>query len=1003
MDGVSRRNFLQLMGASLALAGFGLAGCRRPEAYITPFSKTVEWMIPGKALFYASSMPTRKGSIPLVVTTYDGRPTKVEGNPLLPGSTGATNVFAQASVLSLYDPDRARRFRAPDGSTADFEKFQAYLATLPTESIAFVLEENNSPTRARLRKALAKRFPQAQFCVYEPCGNTAGMEAHQAAFGADSRARLRLENADVILSLGADFLGPEGTVEETRAFSSRRRVESPSDTMNRLYVVEHRYTITGGMADHRLRLRASEIANFASLLASKLGVGNAPESVDAELESWANEAARDLQKAGSRAVVVAGATQPAAVHLLAASINSALGSLGTTVTFQSAEAEQNISIAELAEDLKAGSTTVVVCGGNPSYNAPADLDFPKLLKSAPHSIRLGYYEDETSRDCKWHVPMAHYLESWSDGLTPEATYVPVQPMILPIFGGLTEHELFAMLAEEPTAEPVRPDGAELVRETFRSIAQASDFESAWTAFLRDGFLPESSAPDAARSINSGAALQLPPPASDGIELVLIADYKVDDGRYINNGWLQELPDPITKLTWDNAAWISPATALELGVRMHEMAADTITIEANGASVTVPIIVAPGHADRSITLPLGYGQALAGKVGAGTGVNAYPLRTSTAPYIISNVKVAATGEKVELAITHGHWTMEGRELFREGTLAEYQANPEFAKTMGMDSHIPPDISLYRPAALDAPEQWGMAVDLNTCTGCNACVIACQSENNIPIVGKEQVIKHREMHWMRIDRYFSSVTDEEPNPAVGMQPVACMHCEMAPCETVCPVNATVHSEDGLNVMAYNRCIGTRYCANNCPYKVRRFNFFDYNKRKVGTTKKGLFEADNLYFGPLGEKQETSLTAMQKNPNVSVRMRGVMEKCTFCIQRIEEARINTRVRAGASANLKIPTDSIKTACQQACPASAIVFGDISDPESTVSKLKARDRDYVMLKYLNTRPRLSYSARLRNPNRQMPGADKVGAMNHVYGHGDAEGDTHGPGVHEATQETHH
>ncbi len=997
MDGVSRRNFLQLMGASIALAGFGLSGCRRPEAYLTPFSKSVEWSIPGKALFYASAMPSRKGAIPLVVTSYDGRPVKIEGNPLLPGSLGSTDAFAQASILDLYDPDRSRRFRDPEGNPSDLAAFQAWLDGARAEwksnsgaGLAFVLEENNSPTRARLRTLVAKEFPAARWCVYEPLGNENGASAARVAFGPGISVRRDLEKADVVVSLGCDFLGSEeGTLEDARGFAARRRLKSAEDSMSRLYVVEHRYTLTGGMADHRYRLEASRIPGFTMLLAKAVAevtgdgplgamVRTLPQAESGFDLQWIGEAAKDLTHARGKSLVTPGYSQPVSVHLLAFAMNEALGNVGNTLLPGEGPNEKNISIVDLSNAVKAGQIqALVVCGGNPSYNAPADLGWAGLQKSVPASIRLGYREDETSAGSKWHLPAAHYLESWGDALAPDGTYLPVQPMILPLFGGLSDVDLLAMIAGLP-----RGEGPEHVRETFRGIAKPSDFDSAWAAWLRDGFLPESIAPVVVRPFDAAAAhralAEAAPtePLLEGYEIVFAGDSKIDDGRHINNGWLQELPDPITRLTWDNAAWVSPATAKTLGVQMHEMAADTVRIEANGASVVLPVLVCPGHADGSITVTLGYGQEHAGQVGRGTGVNVYPLRTSAALFV-AKASVKATGERMALATTHGHWTMEGRELFREAPLEHYRAKPDFATTMGMDGHSPPDINLFRAAPLDAPEQWGMSVDLATCTGCNACVVACQSENNIPIVGKEQVINQREMHWIRIDRYFASVDDHEPNPTLAVQPVACMHCENAPCETVCPVNATVHSEDGLNVMVYNRCIGTRYCANNCPFKVRRFNFFDYNKRRTGKTKIGPVETGNLYLGPLGGKQETALSRMSKNPNVTVRMRGVMEKCTFCVQRIEEAKIKTRVEAGASDRLKIPTDSIRTACQQACPTGAIVFGDLSDPESRVVQLKAMDRDYVMLKYLNIRPRLSYLARVRNPNPAVPGAELVGFIN--------------------------
>jgi molybdopterin-containing oxidoreductase family iron-sulfur binding subunit len=547
-------------------------------------------------------------------------------------------------------------------------------------------------------------------------------------------------------------------------------------------------------------------------------------------------------------------------------------------------------------------------------------------------------------------------------------------MILPLFGGWSDNDVLAKLAGLP-----KPKGPELVQETFRQLAPGADFDAAWNKFLHDGFLAGSDAGTGqtlsfmAAAVESYIGERASLTALSGVgnyEIVFTPDFHTYDGRYNNNGWLQEAPDPVTKLTWDNAALISPATANELGVSNtnHGSEGDMIAIELEGGrTLQLPILVAPGHADRSISISLGYGRTNTGRVGAKAGYNAYPLRTSLAPYFVFTQKVKPTGAKGILAITQEHFSMEGRAFAREGTLDTFAKNPTFAKVMGLDAELPMagNPSIYTHPPLTGQEQWGMAIDLNTCTGCNACVIACQAENNSPIVGKEQVINGREMHWIRMDRYFASTDETDPDPEMLFEPLLCQQCENAPCETVCPVNATVHTPDGLNAMAYNRCIGTRYCANNCPYKVRRFNFFDYNQRPI--------ENHQLYLGPLTTKASPDTIKMQKNPNVTVRMRGVMEKCTFCVQRIEEARIATKVKAGASDNVKIPVDAFQSACQQACPNEAIVFGDITEPESKVSKLRASPRGYRLLEYLNTSPRVLYLAKLRNPNMRMPGAEKL------------------------------
>jgi Fe-S-cluster-containing dehydrogenase component len=690
---------------------------------------------------------------------------------------------------------------------------------------------------------------------------------------------------------------------------------------------------------------------------------------------WIEELAKDLVANHGRALVLAGSQQPVAVHLLAAAMNSALGALGSTlvgIADFSAPAQKIGDLAKNIADKKV--TTLIILGPNPVYDAPSDLNWTALQQSVPNVIRVGHLYDETSTLASWNVPRAHYLEYWGDGRSTDGTYVAQQPMILPLFGGWSDNDILAVIAGLP-----KPVGPELVQDTFRTIAgaAATDFPTAWNKFLHDGYLEGSSAGTektiffmaAAAESLIGEAANLAALGAGAYEIVFTPDFHTYDGRYNNNGWLQEAPDPITRLTWDNAALISPATAKELGVHNPEAAGDVIQIMLEDKrSIQVPILVAPGHADRSISISLGYGRWETGRVGVGAGTNVYGLRTSATPYFTFSQNVKATGTTASLAITQPHMNMEGRALVREGTLDTFAKNPTFAKIMGLDEELPKagNPSLYTHPPLTGQEQWGMAIDLNTCTGCNACVIACQAENNSPIVGKQQVINGREMHWMRLDRYFASEDAEDPDPEMLFEPLMCQQCEYAPCETVCPVNATVHTPDGLNSMAYNRCIGTRYCANNCPYKVRRFNFFDYNQRPI----------TELYLGPLTEKSSPDTIKMQKNPNVTVRMRGVMEKCTFCVQRIEEARIATKVKAGASDNVKIPVDSFQVACQQACPNEAIVFGDITEPTSKVSKMRGSPRGYRLLEYLNTSPRVLYLAKLRNPNPNMPGAEKLTAF---------------------------
>jgi len=1029
----SRRDFLKLMGASMALAGVGLTSCRRPEAHLVPFTNSAEWTVPGKFLYYATAMPRRTGAIPLIATTVDGRPIKVEGNPLHPASGGATDAFAQASVLDLYDPARSKRF-VERGKTSDLNAFRAYIDKLRTEmsanggdGLAFLVEEVHSPTRERLRAELQKFFPNMRWCVSEPFVRDASNYATEVAFGPDVRLVPRLERADVILALDSDFLDcGQGGLALTRGFTSRRRVRSAKDNMNRLYVVENRFTITGAMADHRLRCPASQIAAFAHALAGKIAAATsdaglstllsalAPPSAAGFDEQWLNEAAQDLVAKPGASLVLAGPEQPAVVQLLTYAINGALKNLGTTLLLREfPRSAKPQTIVQLAGDINEGRVKqLFILGGDPVYNAhralaldqtaKLPLDWPDLQKKVPEVVRLGYHEDATSELSRWHVPMAHYLEAWGDALGFDGAYLSIQPMILPLFGGLSEIELLNMLLGAPP-----PKGPELVQETFRATAPPGDFETAWSRFLHDGFGSHIRLRDRPPAFNAGAAAavgQMPgqwapagAPGADSPEIVLIGSYAMDDGRYSNNAWLQELPDPITKLTWDNGALISPKFASELRVETGDLLQITITEgwrdahdQALKRELVIAAIVSPGHAENSITIPLGYGRKKTGPIGEEAGFNGYLLRTYANPHFvvadgkaIERISVAKVGRKYPLSITQDHFSIEGRGLVREATLAGYREDNQFVeKTAGSDEapeHLP---SLYQHPKLGAAQQWGMAVDLNVCTGCSACVIACQAENNIPIVGKLQAAHGRTMHWIRIDRYFASAKhfnqdngDWPEQPEMVHQPMMCQHCENAPCETVCPVNATVHSEDGLNIMAYNRCVGTRYCANNCPFKVRRFNFFDYNQRPLGKKKiAGQFAIYKEYFAPFTEKGAPDITKLQKNPNVTVRMRGVMEKCTYCVQRIEEAKIAAHVRAGASDKTRIPRDSFTVACAQACPTEAIVFGDVADPESRVSKLKQQDRNYRLLEYLNVKTRASYLARIRNPNPRMPDAGNVG-----------------------------
>jgi molybdopterin-containing oxidoreductase family iron-sulfur binding subunit len=1042
----SRRDFMKLMGASMALAGIGLTSCRRPELHLVPFTKSAEWTIPGKFLYYATAMPRRSGAIPLIATTVDGRPIKLEGNPLHPASGGGTDTFAQASLLDLYDPTRSRRF-VNRGKDATRVEFDAYIDTLrgqlgSGDGLAFLVEEMHSPTRERLRTELEKAFPKMTWCVYEPALSDAQNFATRTAFGENVRLIPRFERADVVLALDSDFLDcGEGDLASARAFTSRRRVKAANDNMNRLYVVENRFTITGAMADHRLRMPASQVPVFTYLLAGKIGaltkdsglislLGGlaAPAETPAFDEQWLIEAANDLIAKSGSSIVLAGQQQPVVVQLLAYAINSALKNIGRTIVVREFPRNKSSkSILQLADRMNRDEIkTLFIFGGDPVYNAPRavaqdpdkkfPIDWTELQKKVPEIVRLGYHEDETSARSHWHVPLAHYLESWGDALAADGSYLSIQPMILPLFGGLSDIELMNALLGRPKVE-----GPDLVQETFRGTKPPGDFRTAWSKFLHDGFAAHVALHDRPTTFNgasaSGPAKQLwsamPLPTPESPEIVFVRSYAMDDGRHSNNGWLQEMPDPITKLTWDNGAMMSPVFAESLGVATGDLVQIAITEAARDENdqpirreLVIAAVVAPGHADNSISIPLGYGRGIAARgplpysgaaaannppTGDVPGFNAYFLRTATTPHFavadgktIESIQVSKVGKKYPLSITQDHWSIEGRGVVREAKLDEYREDNHFVeKCAGIDEpqkYLP---SIYSHPPLTGAQQWGMTVDLNVCTGCSACVIACQAENNIPVVGKLQVAHGRAMHWIRIDRYFASAkpfnedNGEFPqDPEIVHQPMMCQHCENAPCETVCPVNATIHSEDGLNVMAYNRCVGTRYCANNCPFKVRRFNFFDYNQRPVGKKRiAGQFGIYEEYIAPFTQKGAPDITKMQKNPNVTVRMRGVMEKCSFCVQRIEEAKIAAHVRAGTSgAEARIPRDSFTSACAQACPHEAIVFGDTKDPESKVSIMKAADRNYRLLDYLNVKARTSYLGRIRNPNPKMPDAANIG-----------------------------
>jgi len=957
---LSRRTFLKLMGASLALAGLSGCAAEPPREKIVPYVNQPDPAItPGKPLFFATAMPMGGYGLGLLAESHIGRPTKVEGNPEHPASLGATNVFAQASVLSLYDPDRAQAVTNL-GQISTWETFTGVLSGRMQQlqgnqggGLRILTETITSPALGAQIKALLQQLPQAKWHQYDPAGDDNVREGSRLAFGQYANTIYNFAKADRVLALDANFLQEvPGHLRYAREFMGRREVREGQSDMNRLYVVESTPTITGAMADHRLPLRASQIEGFTRALAQALGVqagaAEAPQGIPA---GWIDAVVRDLQQRRGASIVIAGPGQPPAVHALAHAMNQALGNVGATVIYtQPVEVDpvnQLQSLRELAANIAAGTVdTLVIIESNPVFSAPADLNFADLIRKVPFTAHMSPYFDETGALSQWHVPQTHYLESWGDVRAFDGTVSIIQPLILPLYNGKSAYELLGAMsgnASQSSYDIVRAYWQGQGRT--QGSAQQGDFEQFWRQSVHDGIVAGTAA--APLQVTANSANLAPQAASSqpqgSLEIIFRPDSSVWDGRFANNAWLQELPRQLTTITWDNAAYISPATAQRLGYTNE----DLVELRFDGRAVRAPIWIVPGHADDSVTLHMGYGRQRAGQVGTGVGANAYAIRTSGAPWFGTGLEVAGTGERYSLSTTQQHFSVEGRDLVREGTLEQFRQNPDFARNefdeflprgrpqqqaaAGGEEHNVP--SLY-PEYRYTGYAWGMAIDLNACIGCNACSIACQAENNIPVVGKEQVGRSREMHWLKVDVYNSGGLD---NPDTVFQPRPCMHCEKAPCELVCPVAATVHDAEGLNTMVYNRCIGTRYCSNNCPYKVRRFNFLTYN-------------------------QDIPVINLVHNPDVTVRARGVMEKCTYCIQRIEEARITAERETRT-----IRDGEVLTACQQVCPTNAIVFGNINDPNSQVSQLKGRPLHYGMLAELGTQPRTTYLARLRNLNPEL------------------------------------
>lgn len=973
-DPVSRRGFMTLMGAAVSLAT--LQGCRRPVDKILPYARSPEDVTVNVTSFYATVIDRRGEGVGLLVESHEGRPTKIEGNPDHGASHGRTDLLTQASVLDLYDPDRSRRpmNQGQAKTYADFENalreaLQGHSGNGGT-GLRILAQPSISPTFARLRDAVKRRFPNARFHTWEAASASNARAGSRLAFGQPMNALVDYARARVILSLDSDFLQTEpGSVRSTRSWAEGRRVRSPADEPSRLYVVESVFSTTGGNADHRLRLAARDIEGYLKALAARLvsehhvqlgeltpavSGATAPAGVDAK---WINAVAADLANHRGASVLVAGTRQPATVHALVHAINGALGNAGATVHYapvaDAGESDDHAAdLAELATALGGGQVqTLLILGGNPAYDAPRNLGLAEKIASVGFSAHLSMHADETSEKCKWHVPRAHWLEAWGDAQSLDGAVAIQQPLIQPLFSGRSELELLGFIADAPSYR-----GHDLVRETFRAQNAGNGFERAWRRALNIGLAAAAPAaatptlrePEIARAVQARTA---PSGAlsKSSLEVVFAVDAKMYDGRHSNNSWLQELPDPVTKITWDNAAIFSPKTAEELGIRGGDM----VRIAKGNRTVEIAAWVLPGHPDNTVMLALGWGRAKAGRVGNGHGFDVNGLRSTDAVWYEDGFTVTATGTRYPISQTQDHHRMEGRPIAIESTLEQYRAQPNFAERM---SPTPRTLPLWRSPNTYEGHKWGMSIDLNACSGCNACVVACQSENNIPVVGKDQVARGREMHWLRIDRYFVSPrgqgdSDERAtsDPLMAIQPLGCVQCENAPCENVCPVAATVHSPEGLNEMAYNRCIGTRYCANNCPYKVRRFNYLNWHNDGV--------------WQPL-DADVPEIVRMAMNPNVSVRFRGVMEKCTYCVQRIQARKIEAKRE-----NRELHDGEVNSACAQACPADAITFGDLNLRGSKVAELSRADRKYKLLGEIGTQPRTTYLARIRNPNPEMQG----------------------------------
>ncbi len=953
LDSNSRRDILKIMAAGAGLAG--LVSCRRPQQNIVSFAKGVEDLIPGKPLYYNTAFNLGGVAQGLRIEANDGRPTKVEGNPLHPTSKGAASTYSQGSVLGLYDPDRCS-FVMKDQNASSWEAFGAFSkehfsSMGDGEGLAFVCERNAGDSYRSVVAAAQKKWPKALWLHWEALNNDNAVLGAAMATGVSAEPSNSFDKAEVVVALDHDFLGTDATtILPTKQFSQKRKVLKAGEPMNRLYVVEGHFSLTGGMADHRLRLKPSEIGGFAAEIL-KLVQETGEIKVEGEgRKKFVAALAKDLKKSAGKSLVTVGPRQAPEVHALALAINQVLGNIGSTVQLmQPLTPTQSEALKAFGSALNGGKiSTLVVLGGNPAYTMPSDLTFTAGAKKVKTLIHLGLEHDETAAMAHWCLPQAHYLEAWGDGRSSDGTASIQQPVIAPLYGGKSAQEVLAELAGLGLSR-----GYDLVKN-FWLQSFTGDKEKAWKKALHDGMIEGTAfvAVKASVDVKKVAAMPLPSPSS-GSELIFLAANGVYDGRFANNAWLVELPDPMTKVVWDNCVTMSKKTAQSLKANMGYISeeGDMVTLTVGSSSIEAAVVVVPGQADGVFGITLGYGRETVGRVGKSAGFNAYKLRSSTG-LGFAPVTVAKAAKSYFLVRTQDDPegdSQNNRPIVRETTLEEFAKEPKFAQEV----EGPPLESLFPDWQYDKGNQWGMTIDLNQCTGCNACLVACFSENNIPMVGKKFVAKGREMHWIRLDRYYSGEDDEA---TVAVQPLNCQQCENAPCESVCPVAATVHSPEGLNDMAYNRCIGTRYCMNNCPYKVRKFNYLNWTKGKT--------EIENL----------------GTNPDVSTRMRGVMEKCTYCTQRIVEGKINAKI--DPSGRRAVRDGEIQTACQQTCPADAISFGNINDPNSVVSKMKASTRNYALLAELNIRPRTTYLAKLRNINPDLAQEKKAAAVSSTAAH---------------------